>query len=297
MAPRTGSRGARESDFRFRGRENLIFLRKRETERERERDKERERQEARMSLSTEGLRLGPNARKGGMASSWRAQTSSSRPRGVLVRRSSYMGDGKGGKGKGGQSLLSTFEDTVEFGQKVYKFISEQFDYEAWAPRSARAWRLGVVPEAQTKQENQEVDELVLELQEKMREQTRTEDTNVLVGALDGKQLKEMMLYKYGVLYDMNFKCVNMPMKRILSLNIMWSYYGQKSFPMNEAQYEMKLEGIAEMVRQLNRENVIREFFAKEPTPERGLPARPVVGTAVIIRLSDVEESVIDELFP
>ena len=95
----------------------------------------------------------------------------------------------------------------------------------------------------------------------------------------------------------HMKCVNMPMKRILSLNIMWSYYGQKSFPMNEAQYEMKLEGIAEMVRQLNRENVIREFFAKEPTPERGLPARPVVGTAVIIRLSDVEESVIDELFP
>jgi len=181
------------------------------------------------------------------------------------------------------------------GKKVFDFISEQLDYDSWAPRSARAWRLGEVPtEVETK--GDEIDELITNLQEKVREQTRYDEESFEKGALDGKQLKEMMIRKYGVLYDMNFKCVSLPMKRVLSLNIMWSYYGQKSFPMTEEQYELKLDGLAQLVRQLNKEGVVRDFFAKEPKAERGLPARPTVGTAVIIRFTDLDDAVINEYF-
>jgi hypothetical protein len=206
-----------------------------------------------------------------------------------VRRFSLFDQAEEEGEKGGGSFIS-------FPGKVIDFITEQFDYESWAPRSARAWRLGTIPEVQTKQSSDEVDELIASLQQQVSEKYRHEDQDFLNGALDGEQLKEMMLKKYGVLYDMNFKCVSLPLKRVLSLNIMWSYYGQKSFPMSEEQYELKLEGIAQLVRQLNKEGVVRDFFAKEPKAERGLPARPNVGTAVIIRFTDLDDSVINEYF-
>jgi len=173
-----------------------------------------------------------------------------------------------------------------------------FDYDSWAPRSARAWRLGEVPtEAQTKQDASEVDELVASLQQRVREeQGLALDPFESSGVLDGRELKELMLRKYGVCYDMNFKCVSLPLKRVLSLNVMWSYMGQKSFPLSESEYEMKLDGIAQMVRQLNRESVVREFFAKEPKAERGLSAYPNVGTAVIIRFPDLDDAIINEYF-
>ena len=66
--------------------------------------------------------------------------------------------------------------------------------------------------------------------------------------------------------------------------------------MSEEQYELKLEGIAQLVRQLNKEGVVRDFFAKEPKAERGLPARPTVGTAVIIRFTDLDDAIINEYF-
>ncbi len=53
---------------------------------------------------------------------------------------------------------------------------------------------------------------------------------------------------------------------------------------NVSEMLQQADGIAQMVRQLNRESVVREFFAKEPKPERGLPAYPNVGTAVSVTL-------------
>ncbi len=43
------------------------------------------------------------------------------------------------------------------------------------------------------------------------------------------------------------------------------------------------------------EQVVRDFFSKPPRPSRGLPARPVPGSAVSVKL-DVEQAVIDEWF-
>ena len=196
-------------------------------------------------------------------------------------------------GEGAAKLRELMDSAAKFG-------TDLFDYESWAPRSARAWRLGEVPtEAQTKQEPDEMDLLVANLQRLSRDdyETEFEESFVDEGSLTGAQLMDMLRYKYGVAYDMNFKVVSLPMKRVLSLNIMWSYLGQKSFPYDEEQFFLKLEGIAQTVRQLNREQQVRDFFAKEPKAERGLPAYPTVGTAVIIRMSDVGDQLIDEFFP
>ena len=216
----------------------------------------------------------------------------SRARARQVVSAKSLGEGDGKTDWKNASIVESLE---ELGKAVTGF----FDYESWAPRSARAWRLGEVPtEAQTKAEPDEMDLLVSELQRLSRDDGVADfDETFEEGGLSGTMLKEMLIYKYGVQYDMNFKVVSLPMKRVLSLNIMWSYVGQKSFPYKEDQYLLKLEGIAQTVKQLGMEKKVREFFAKEPKPERGLPAYPTVGTAVIIRMPEVEDSIVNEFFP
>ena len=88
-----------------------------------------------------------------------------------------------------------------------KFGTDLFDYESWAPRSARAWRLGEVPtEAQTKQEPDEVDLLVANLQRLSRDdyETEFEESFADEGSLTGAQLLDMLRYKVrrGLRYEL-----------------------------------------------------------------------------------------------
>lgn len=50
-----------------------------------------------------------------------------------------------------------------------------------------------------------------------------------------------------------------------------------------------------IIRAWKQEAVVREFFSKPPRPSRGLPARPVAGSAVSIKL-DVEQAMVEEWF-
>ncbi|QDZ19515.1 hypothetical protein HOP50_03g20320 [Chloropicon primus] len=214
-----------------------------------------------------------------------------------LRRGGEDGRSKGMRSRSVIVRSGSFGDQLsENWRKVKEAVTETFDYESWAPRSARAWRLGSMPESMTKVEETEVDTLVANLQ-RLSVNRESCAGELEGGALNGDQLKDMIKNKYGVLYDMNFKVVSLPMKRVLSLNVMWSYYGQKSFPYTEAQYLLKLDGLAQKVRELQQEAVVRDFFAKEPKAERGLPAYPTVGTAVIIRMPGVEDAIVDEFFP
>ena len=87
--------------------------------------------------------------------------SRARARQVVSARSLGEGDGKTG-----WKNASIVESLEELGKAVTGF----FDYESWAPRSARAWRLGEVPtEAQTKAEPDEMDLLVSDLQRLSRD--------------------------------------------------------------------------------------------------------------------------------
>jgi hypothetical protein len=72
---------------------------------------------------------------------------------------------------------------------------------------------------------------------------------------------------------------------------------QRSFQqtMSEAQYMEKLDGVATLVNLLGQTDKVRAFLKAPAKSQKGLPARPVVGTAVSIRF-DLPDAVIQEWF-
>lgn len=60
----------------------------------------------------------------------------------------------------------------------------------------------------------------------------------------------------------------------------WQHLEQRSFKMTEAQYMDKVDSVAYMVNVLGQTARVREFLSSRARSERGLPRRPVVGTAV-----------------
>jgi hypothetical protein len=66
---------------------------------------------------------------------------------------------------------------------------------------------------------------------------------------------------------------------------------QRSFPMTEEQYLDKLDGIAMLMNVWNRQTQVRTFFKEPAKPKNGMPARPIVGTAVALQLDLPPEQV------
>eukprot|EP01041_Mallomonas_annulata_P005801 gene5801-11705_t len=69
-------------------------------------------------------------------------------------------------------------------------------------------------------------------------QKENKDTD---GKLGGRQLLEMIIRKWGVPYDVQLR-KNTPFGEV-----MWRYFGQKSFPMSEREYLEHLEAIARYI--------------------------------------------------
>lgn len=81
------------------------------------------------------------------------------------------------------------------------------------------------------------------------------------GKLGGKQLLEMIIRKWGVAYDIQLR-KNTPFgdsSANIYINIMWRYFGQKSFPMNEREYMEHLEAIGRYITAIDK---VDEFKAK-----------------------------------
>lgn len=142
-----------------------------------------------------------------------------------------------------------------------------------------------------------------------------------------------MLSKYGKQYDVSFVRRDVPgMKTFVCLNIMWLHLEMTSFKMSEAQYQEKLDSAAALVNALGQTDKVRfapclllqsrlvhvamphtkcsvfkpvhvchavlqvRAFLRAPArSQKGLPRRPVVGTAISIRF-DLDQAVIDEWF-
>ncbi|GFR40741.1 hypothetical protein Agub_g1351, partial [Astrephomene gubernaculifera] len=113
--------------------------------------------------------------------------------------------------------------------------------------------------------------------------------------LTGAELRELIYTKYGKTYDVSFVRRDIPGKTFVCLNIMWSHLEQRSFKLTEQQYMEKLDGVAYLLGALGQTNVVRAFLREKARSQKGLPARPVVGTAVSIRF-DLEQGVIEEWF-
>ena len=121
--------------------------------------------------------------------------------------------------------------------------------------------------------------------------------------LTGDELIEMILDRYGVRYDIIFARRDIFGKSFLSLNIMWQYLEQRSFPMNEEQYIDKMNGIANTINSFGLSEVerVRGYFEdsgekeSKNTKKTKKTKRPKVGSALSIRLQ-VNQELIDEYF-
>ena len=54
--------------------------------------------------------------------------------------------------------------------------------------------------------------------------------------------------------------------------------------MTPEEYLDKLDGIAMLLTAWDRQAYVRNFFRQKPSPRNGMPARPIVGTAVALQL-------------
>ncbi|PNH04303.1 hypothetical protein TSOC_009553, partial [Tetrabaena socialis] len=113
--------------------------------------------------------------------------------------------------------------------------------------------------------------------------------------LSGVELRQLIFTKYGKNFDVSFVRRDIPGKTFVFLNIMWVHLGQRSFKLTEEQYMEKMEGAAYLVGALGQTDKVRAFLQEPARSQKGLPPRPVVGTAITIRF-DLEPSVIAEWF-
>ncbi|GIL51746.1 hypothetical protein Vafri_7671 [Volvox africanus] len=113
--------------------------------------------------------------------------------------------------------------------------------------------------------------------------------------LSAQELRQLIFTKYGKTYDVSFVRRDIPGKTFVCLNIMWNHLEQRSFKLTEQQYMEKLDGVAYLVGALGQTDKVRAFLKEPARSQKGLPPRPVVGTAISIRF-DLEDGVIEEWF-
>ena len=113
--------------------------------------------------------------------------------------------------------------------------------------------------------------------------------------LTGQEIQDLLMAKYGRRYDLSFVRRNLGPATFCSLNVMWIYMGQRSFQLTPEQYDEKLEGVAALVNALGQTAKVRAFLQAPAKSQRGLPRRPVVGTAISIQL-DLTPAQVEEWF-
>ncbi|GBF93357.1 hypothetical protein Rsub_06395 [Raphidocelis subcapitata] len=110
------------------------------------------------------------------------------------------------------------------------------------------------------------------------------DEEAMRRPLSGEEVQALLMSKWGRLYDLSFVKRSLPGKEFVSLNVLWLYRGQRSFKLTREQYDEKVDSIAALVNALGQTDKVRAFLSAPAKGKNGLPSRPVVGTAVSIRL-------------
>jgi len=113
--------------------------------------------------------------------------------------------------------------------------------------------------------------------------------------LGASELRALIYAKYGKTHDVSFVRRDIPGKSLVSLNIMWLHLEQRSFPLSERAYMEKLEGVCLMLDMLGETARVRTFLGEPARARNGMPARPVVGTAVSITF-ELAQEVVEEWF-
>ncbi|GAX81528.1 hypothetical protein CEUSTIGMA_g8956.t1 [Chlamydomonas eustigma] len=242
------------------------------------------------------------------------------------------------------------------------FFRNITDFESWAPRSSRFWRLRQYDYESSTQSDEE-DEAIADLQARLRraqeatsrrgdvqvsatssatsspkdgipepeafsaakddelasalsrrikeissEDDSASDTHMDVGPLQedsgevipevpltAEELRLLIFQKYGKSHDMSLVRRDIPGKTFVSLNVMWSHLEQRSFKLTPEQYVEKLDSICYLLNAINQAEVVRATLKQPAKSVNGMPSRPVVGTAISIKLT-VTELTIEQWF-
>eukprot|EP00798_Chlamydomonas_sp_ICE-L_P002224 gene2224-33786_t len=214
------------------------------------------------------------------------------------------------------------------------FFTDFFDPRGWAPRSAKAWRLNQY-DYETNTQSDEEAELVSEmeacvsrmsqqaggssvepfksfsdaedgklasaLQSRLKQMTAAVPTGEVAEAqvgekqMTGEELRSLVYKKYGKTHDISMVRRDIPGKTFVLLNVMWGYLEARSFRMTEEQYMEKLDSIAYLLNAVDQADSVRSQLSGPARSSNGMPARPVPGTAISLKL-DVSQSVVKEWF-
>ncbi|KAJ4802491.1 Protease [Rhynchospora pubera] len=113
-----------------------------------------------------------------------------------------------------------------------------------------------------------------------------EDLERMVGADDSKfsglDLANLIKEKYGRSYDVQLIKKEFMGKNLLAMNVMWKYREQRSFPLSEEEYLLRLDDVANTLKCWGAVSHVRNSLAK-------LKERPRIGKAVSIFI-DMDES-------
>ncbi|KAK2635770.1 hypothetical protein Ddye_030562 [Dipteronia dyeriana] len=101
-------------------------------------------------------------------------------------------------------------------------------------------------------------------------------------AFSGLDLATLIRNKYGRSYDVQLIKKEFLGRNLLALNVMWKYMEQRSFPLTEEEYILRLDDVANTLKCWGAVSHIRNSLAK-------LKERPRIGKAVSIFI-DMDES-------
>lgn len=102
------------------------------------------------------------------------------------------------------------------------------------------------------------------------------------GSFCGRDLAMLIRNKYGRSYDVQLIKKEFMGRQLLAMNVMWKYREQRSFPLTEEEYLLRLDDVANNLRCWGAVSYVRNSLAK--TKER-----PRIGKAVSIFI-DLDES-------
>ncbi|XP_051144915.1 uncharacterized protein LOC127260909 [Andrographis paniculata] len=101
-------------------------------------------------------------------------------------------------------------------------------------------------------------------------------------SFSGIDLATLIRNKYGRSYDVQLIKKEFMGRNLLALNVMWKYMEQRSFPLTEEEYILRLDGVANTLKCWGAVSHVRNSLQK-------LKERPRIGKAVSIFI-DMDES-------
>eukprot|EP00195_Chlamydomonas_chlamydogama_P015878 CAMPEP_0202911572 /NCGR_PEP_ID=MMETSP1392-20130828/55338_1 /ASSEMBLY_ACC=CAM_ASM_000868 /TAXON_ID=225041 /ORGANISM="Chlamydomonas chlamydogama, Strain SAG 11-48b" /LENGTH=289 /DNA_ID=CAMNT_0049602127 /DNA_START=104 /DNA_END=970 /DNA_ORIENTATION=- len=172
--------------------------------------------------------------------------------------------------------LSSLDEPTPIELPLQRSFSEAGDGELAAALSQRISQIATASEDEAEEDEQQAAPM-----------------EVAMVPLTAAELRELIFTKYGKSYDMSIVRRDIPGKAFVCVNIMWSHLEQRSFKLTEEQYIEKLDSICYVVNALEQAEVVRSFLKTPAKSQKGLPPRPVVGTAISIQLN-LSQATVDE---